>query len=276
MSKTSINIFVNKKTVSSNDRGFNFGDGLFETILVQEGRPLFLQEHIQRLHKGCNILGLSKPSETIIKKNIILSIGKAKNCVIKIIYTRGNSEYGYKINNNSSPNLYFFKRIKRNKFNFNKDKKLGISNYILKPNAYLSKIKHLNRLDQIMISKELENHSRFCDMIAVDENNHIIECISSNVFFVTLKRNLNPVFYTPIIKSTGIEGIMRNKVISYLRNKKFEVKIKDILLNKIHLYDACFITNSINGITFISQIKKTKFSSYDLLYNILKQYIYST
>ncbi|MBH44279.1 MAG: aminodeoxychorismate lyase [Gammaproteobacteria bacterium] len=274
MPKTSINTFVNKKNISSLDRGFNFGDGLFETILVQNNKPLYLKEHIERLHKGCCVLGLIKPSNKLIYKNIKLAIGNSNNCIVKIIFTRGSSSYGYKIDDNLTPNLYFFKhqiQISGEKFNTNQ---LGISTYILKANNDLSKIKHLNRIEQVMISKNLLKQSKYRDLIAVDANNNIIECISSNIFFVNFKKS-TPIFYTPIIKDVGIEGILRSKIISFLKNKQYIIKIINIPLSKIDKFDACFTTNSIRGVTFISQIKKTKFFFDDFLYNVLKKYIYN-
>lgn len=47
--------------VPSDDRGLLLGDGLFETILFKAGRPVLWQEHVQRLARGCALLGLDEP-----------------------------------------------------------------------------------------------------------------------------------------------------------------------------------------------------------------------
>ena len=70
MNNSKFNIFINKKTVSIFDRGFNYGDGLFETILVKNSFPLYLKNHIRRLHEGCLKLNINKPSPSLIKNNI--------------------------------------------------------------------------------------------------------------------------------------------------------------------------------------------------------------
>ena len=60
MNHSRFNIFLNPKNISIKDRGFNYGDGLFETILVKDSKILYLKEHVERLHDGCNILHFKK------------------------------------------------------------------------------------------------------------------------------------------------------------------------------------------------------------------------
>ena len=111
MNHSRFNIFLNPKNISIKDRGFNYGDGLFETILVKDSKILYLKEHVKRLHDGCNILHLKKPSFLIIKDNIKKVIGRNKNCIIKIILTRGDNSFGYKIPIDIKHNLYFIRYI---------------------------------------------------------------------------------------------------------------------------------------------------------------------
>ena len=51
MNHSRFNIFLNPKNISIKDRGFNYGDGLFETILVKDSKILYLKEHVERLEK---------------------------------------------------------------------------------------------------------------------------------------------------------------------------------------------------------------------------------
>jgi len=184
MNNSKFNIFINKKTVSIFDRGFNYGDGLFETILVKNSSPLYLKDHIRRLHEGCLKLNINKPPSLLIKNNIKKCIGKNNNCIIKIILTRGSGSFGYEILNSTTPNIYFIK--------INNDKKerqpvspmnLGISQYKIKENKYLSRIKHMNRIDQALIANELNKNNKFNDLL-VTNNGLIIETLASNIFFV--------------------------------------------------------------------------------------------
>ena len=59
--KSKFNIFINTKKVSINDRSFLYGDGLFETILVRDGKICYLKDHYSRLKQGSKLLKILIP-----------------------------------------------------------------------------------------------------------------------------------------------------------------------------------------------------------------------
>ncbi len=273
MSQPKFNIYINKKSVSINDRGFNYGDGIFETILVRNKKAIFIDDHLARLCSGCTKLGIKKPTLALIKKNIKLCIGSTNNCILKILLTRGSSQFGYSFSDKLIPNIYFIKIKAEKKKVLNSSVKLGISKVYLDSIPTLSKIKHLNRLEQVLAVNELNAHPLYSDLLLLSKEENIIETISSNIFFV---RNNNDrlIFETPIIDKYGIDGILRKKIIQYLKKIKMRVVVKDISIRDLNCYNACFKTNSINGVILIDQIQKKKFSRPNLLYNILDDFIY--
>jgi len=274
MTNSKFNIFINKKTVSINDRAFNYGDGLFETILVKNNKIIYLKEHVKRLHEGCDSIFLNKPSMLLIKKNSEVAIGNTKNCILKIILSRGSCDFGYQYPKNLIPNLYFIKiNLSSEKTNETERVNITYANYKPSENNNLSKIKHLNRLDQCLVANELQNIENNYSDLAVIQNNNIIETLSSNLFFVReVKKQY--IFDTPIINSFGIKGIMREKILEFLKKKKFKTNIKNIEASDVKKYKACFKVNSIRGVIFIDRIEKNKFSTPEMLYNILKSFIY--
>ena len=274
MNNSKFNIFINKKTVSIFDRGFNYGDGLFETILVKDLSPLYLKEHLQRLHKGCVKLKIQKPSLLTIKNNIKKCIGKSNNCIIKIILTRGIVRPGYEFINSIKPNLYFIK-IKNNvkDSDITSSVNLGIAKYEIKENTYLSRIKHINRIDQALIASELNKVKNINDLLVINKG-LIIETLASNIFFVKKIKN-NLTFYTPKLDNYGIDGVMRNVIINYLKKKKYKIYVVEIPLTKIKFYNYCFKVNTIKGLVFIDSIQKKKFPKADMLYNIFNNFIYT-
>ena len=272
MSNPKFNIFINKKTIPITDRGFSYGDGLFETILVKNNKLLFFPDHAQRLLNGCDILEIKKPSMAVLKKSAVMSIGKSDSCIIKIIITRGNSLQGYRFPASIKPNIYFIK-IPVVEKKENNSVKLGVSKYLLKNFSELSKIKHMNRLEQVLIVNELNKHSKISDLAVMSVKKNIIETLSSNIFFVEEKQKAL-VFETPCIESCGIEGVMRKNIIKFLKQKKYQIIIKNININTINKYNYCFKVNSISGVIFIDQIGKNKFLKPKFLYNELKSFIY--
>lgn len=275
MIDSKFNIYINKKTIPIDDRAFNYGDGLFETVLIKNNRIIYLREHTDRLHKGCEKIYIRKPGFALIRKYARLAIGKSRNCVLKIILSRGSSDFGYQISKDIQPNLYFIK-IKNNAKKLSKieEVNIGFSKYNLAGNNHLSKIKHQNRLEQCLIANELLNTKNNYSDLVVCRNSNVIEALSSNLFFIK-KMKSNYVFHTPLIDDFGINGIMRQKIIDYLKSKKFQVKIINIKQDDLQTYLACFKVNSIKGVIFIDRIGKNKFSKPEILYNVFKSFIYS-
>ncbi|MDG2158780.1 MAG: aminotransferase class IV [Gammaproteobacteria bacterium] len=274
MTDSKFNIYLNKKTVPINDRAFNYGDGLFETILVKNNQIIYLKEHLNRLHRGCETISIKKPSLALIKRYSQTVIGKTKNCILKIILSRGASKFGYQIPKDLKPNLYFIK-MKNIPVRLNKTEEVNLDFSKYKPlsNNRLSKIKHQNRMDQCLIANELlETKGCHTDLV-VCHNDHIIETISSNLFFIKKIKD-NYVFDTPRIDGFGIDGIIREKILEELRGNGFKANIKNIKRDNLQKYIACFKTNSINGLVFIDRIGKNKFSKPEILYNVLKSFIY--
>ena len=274
MTNSKFNIFINKKIISINDRAFNYGDGLFETILVKNNQMIYLNEHVKRLHEGCDIIFINKPALSLIKKNAEIAIGNTKNCVLKIILSRGSCDFGYQYPKHLIPNLYFIKtNVSPNKTNRTDRVDIAYSNYKPFGNNNLSKIKHLNRLDQCLIASELQNIKDNYSDLAITQDNNIIETLSSNLFFAR-KTKAQYVFDTPLISDFGIKGVMREKIIEFLKKKKFKVSIKNIERDSLKRYTSCFKVNSIKGVILIDRIGKNKFSKPEMLYNTLKSFIY--
>lgn len=266
-----VQVFINPKAISVNDRAFNYGDGLFETILVKEGNPLFLDDHISRLYKGCKILQIPIPSKKLIKDSVIKSIGRSKNCLVKVLYSRGISEHGYNYNKNIEPNLYIIKK-KNSSLNTKQFISLGFSKYKLWDNPCLSQIKHLNRLEQILAINSIKN-KKYDSYILLNKRNNIIECISSNIFFYTVA-DTRYNFYTPNLCNSGVDGIIKKMIMRSMKRKKINIHEVPINKNDIKNYNGCFICNSVTGVQFVKKIVNISFEHSKELESILSDFIY--
>ncbi len=266
-----IQVHINKKTVSVKDRAFNYGDGVFETIHIRNNIPLFIDDHIKRLNYGCKQLKIPTIPSKLIKESVKKSISNSKECIIKIIYSRGLSDHGYRYDKNISPQLYIFKKslegIKRKLFIG-----LGFSKYHMHSNMYLSKIKHLNRIEQIL-GLTLRPKTTHDDYIILDHKQRIIECISSNIFFYTYINN-KFTFTTPSLVNCGVEGILKKQIMKHLKRKKIKIIEKDLLKKDIIRFDGCFICNVIKGVQFVNKIDKKNISHNLYIEDLLRKYIY--
>ena len=267
------NVFVNKKTINIQDRGFNFGDGVFETILVKENKPLHFTKHIKRMMEGCRSLKISTPPVNLMREYASKSISKTQNCILKIIITRGLSEQGYSINLNSKPNIYFNKIKNVPSLVKITGLKLKVSKVTLVQNSNLSGIKHMNRIEQSLASHEiLHEKKEYDDLLLLDDQKNIIETISSNIFFI--KENKQQLsFYSPKLSKSGINGIQRSVIIDFLKKKKNKVLIQNIKLSQLSQFQFAFICNSIKGIRFIKSINTVKFKEPEPVLALLERLI---
>ena len=149
---------------------------------------------------------------------------------------------------------------------------LGYSKYKLFDNPYLSKIKHLNRLEQIL-GFTFTDRKEGTNNILVDKNNNIIECISSNIFLYTIKNN-NFNFVTPDLSNSGVDGIMKKIIIKFMKRKKINIRENIIKQKDIKKFHGAFICNSVTGIQFIKKIDKHTFSHSRELETVLGKFIY--
>ena len=114
-------------------------------------------------------------------------------------------------------------------------------------------LKHLNRIDSVMARSEWEE-DEFFDGVMLDSSGSIIDGTMTNLFF-----SKNKVLYTPLIKKSGINGIMRQVVIDNAKlffKEVYEIEIKK---KTISTYDDMFITNSVIKILPVTHLSNKKF-----------------
>lgn len=244
-----------RRNIELSDRGFQYGDGLFETIEVLNGVPVFLNQHIQRLFQGCFRLLIPTPEKNIlIQEALQLSQASARS-VLKLIITRGSGGRGYSqpdtIQATRLLSLHPFPNYSQS---FSQNGIIArFCNVRLGLNPTLAGIKHMNRLEQVLARSEW-NASDIQEGLMLDVNENVVEGTMSNIFLV--KGNI---IYTPVIEQCGIEGVIRNILIALAKKNEMQVVEKHIVKKEICSADELFMTNSIIGIWPIKQIETQKF-----------------
>ncbi len=246
-------IIINGETgnsISSLDRGLLYGDGVFETIAVKQGQPEYYQAHLSRLLHGCDILGIYGVDKDILISEVNQLINTDQQCVIKIIITRGIGERGYKPTQMHPSRI--IQKFPWPEFSANYTK-LGIDitlcDFRMAKQSKLAKIKHLNRLEQVLARSEWDDE--FQEGLVCDTENHIIEATSANVFF-----EINGSLVTPALDFCGVAGVFREQIIKYCRQHKIELMVRDVLLNELENVQAMFLCNSVIGIWPVKRIDK--------------------
>jgi len=82
-------------TVPLSDRGFAYGDGLFETVRIHDGKPVWWDAHLERLQRGCGVLGLDMPARALLQHECALLFPPGSHGVLRLALTRGDGPRGY-------------------------------------------------------------------------------------------------------------------------------------------------------------------------------------
>ncbi len=229
---------------SAQDRGLQYGDGLFETIAIENDFLLCWEEHIERLQLGCGRLKIPMPSEEKLIEEAQSLANNIERGVIKIIVTRGQGGRGYALplNVKTTRLISLYPWPEYSFENPGNGIKVRLCSYRYGHNSTLAGIKHLNRLEQVMARSEWTD-TTIAEGIVLDNEENVIEGTMSNVFYI--KDNT---LHTPELSACGINGIIRQKVIALAAELSLEVRIDKISLQRLMDADEAFMCNSIIGI----------------------------
>ena len=238
--------------VDASDRGFQYGDGVFETIAVCQGKPLFWQSHIDRLLKGCERLLIPSPDLAQIEAEAGQLCAGVDRAVLKLIITRGSGGRGYRQPDSIVPTrLLSLHPFPEYPDHFQTDGVVArFCDQRLAINPALAGIKHMNRLEQVLARAEWRDDG-VQEGLMLDYEDHVIEGTMSNVFFVKYG-----VLHTPSLKNCGIEGIVREVVIDLALRNNIVVYEQRFDRRSVLEADEVFLTNSVIGVWPIRQLEQ--------------------
>ncbi len=249
-----------KALFTSENRAFKYGDGLFETIRCYKTRPLFFEEHYNRLLRGMSVMkmmvsalpginALSEHIESLIVRNRIFTDARIRLSVFRReggLYTPENNNIAWLLESSPLPDKGFHLN----------ENGLRIGTYSGFPKSWnlLSPYKTLNTTPFILAGLyKKENH--WDDCLIENQDKKLIESISSNLFWVK-----NEILFTPSVSSGCVEGIMRGQILSFAR--EYNIPIKEVPGTKIEeLLNAeeVFLTNSVSGVKWVVALEQKRY-----------------
>jgi len=248
-------------SISVEDRGLQYGDGLFETLLWSNNQALMFNAHYQRMQTGARALQLPMPDIAGWLRDI-QSLQKDDRCVIKLILTRGASGRGYAIPEHATVTRIALAYAMPASVYPEQGLKLKVCHTPVSENSTLAGIKHLNRLENVLARSELLDCH---EGLMLDRNSNVIEATQSNLFGV--KDNT---LITPALTASGIKGIVRQ----WLMDKALETGVscqeRDLPLAELQQVDELLLCNSVMGIRRVSQLEQKNYVRTDM-YQYFKQ-----
>ncbi len=256
--------------IGINNRAFQYGDGIFETMHASGSKVQFFYEHMERLIKSMKVLkmevpvkftidtmGLQKEISKLLVKNKLFKGSRVRMSVFRKsggFYAPQSNETEYTIQCSS---------LSSDKYDFNtKGMLVDVYDEIPKPINYLSRVKLISSMFFVMAGiYKLENQLDEC--LLINTKGNIVEGISSNIFIVKESTIL-----TPSLREGCLAGIMRQKTIEIARKMNFTIQDEAVIqINDLMAADEIFFTNAVNGIQWVLGFKQRRY--YNKVSNLL-------
>ena len=235
-----------KAAVPLTDRGLLLGDGLFETLIVDQGIIEFFRLHYDRLSSSAHLLKIPfeknfSDLKNIITKLVMVNELSFKKTVVRITLTRGCGPRGLSFPVSTRSRL--FVQIFPLQPLVPKNKSLMISRYCLHQTPPLCFIKHLGY--QVSILAKQEAYEQGVDeAVLLNAHNHVVCATAANIFIINEKEEI----ITPSLPSGCLPGIIRGLLLEWAKKNKLIIKEQLILPSQLETAKSIFLTNSVIGI----------------------------
>lgn len=239
--------------VAINDRGLHYGDGLFETMLLTDGRVRYFEDHLARLHVGCERLAIQAPDRSILTMEVERVTARLRSAVVKIIITRGVSGRGYQPDPQAPPTRII--AVYGAPVTAHTDIAVDWRQTRLGRNARLAGMKHLNRLEQVLAQSE-PRADGVEEGLMLDTEGELVCATASNVFVVREGAML-----TPDLRFCGVQGVMRGRVLRIARELGFPTREEPVWPRDVEQADEVFVTNAVRGLRSVVVLGERRWPS---------------
>lgn len=238
-------------SISIPNRGVNFGDGVFETMVFDGQKLRFINEHQSRLFHGLNTLGISKSQIDIFKLSEFLkyAFGNQKLRVRWTIFRSGHGRYT-PIKNESMQVL----TVEPFHVTLSVKKHVGVSKKVTLSPSLWSRCKTLNSIPYIIAGRERQQQG-WDDIILLDNKGKVSEAGAASIFW-----EKDGTVYTPSLSCGCIAGVSRAVIIKKLNQHGIPIIEGEFDLSALLAADKVW-TSNVTGISYLESLESSKFST---------------
>jgi 4-amino-4-deoxychorismate lyase len=251
-----LNVWINgspRATVDWRDRGLQYGDGLFETMRIEQGEVRLLDYHIDRLNEGCIRLALRGPNQSALRREINQAASGRRDGILKLLLTRGTGTRGYRPSGRENVTRILSRHpLPRAASGATRVRLCATP---ISMNRRLAGLKTLNRLDSVLARNEWRDE-RIWEGLMSDVDGNWVCGTMSNLF---LRRRATLV--TPSLDRCGVAGVMRRWILENAPALNLRVKVRRVRWEDLESAEEVFMSNAVIGIRSVAAIEGARRSS---------------
>ncbi len=240
------------------DRGLAYGDGLFETIAVVDGKPKLLAAHLARLQRGAERLVIAGLDFNAIETAVgAASAAFSSHGAVKLMVTRGDGPRGYTPPVAQNPRWWLQSFAWTPPTALPTGAHVAISSVRLGEQPLLAGLKHLNRLEQVLARAEYPA-SRADEALMLDSAGRLVCATSANIFVVREGK-----LFTPRLDRCGVAGVVRGALLAGASRGDLPWSITETELTPASLVGAeeVFLTSALRGVWAVASVEGTSVPS---------------
>ncbi|MCB1687816.1 MAG: aminodeoxychorismate lyase [Halioglobus sp.] len=233
------------------DRGLDFGDGLFETLLLHNGNPVYLDLHMARLAQGLETLAIPD-CLALAQKQVEQVCGAIEEewrwAALRLSVIRSPGPRGYAPAPNLPPRiLIHVTPLDRDCAKMSSAATLNLANIRLSTQPALARIKHMNRLEQVVAATQAQAEN-VDESFLLDQVGNLVSVTAGNVFLLYQGELL-----TPVLDNCGVAGTRRRMIIEkWAPSMGLEVREARLTLEHIANAEEVFYSNSLHTVRPVS------------------------
>jgi 4-amino-4-deoxychorismate lyase len=240
-------------TLALVDRGFSYGDGLFETPRYARHEFHLLDYHLQRLQRGCQILDIgwqpARIAAQLQQARDYLCSARADEATLRLAVSRGAGGRGYGADADEptialsafAPALRWREKPQ--------SLRLITCDIRLSEQPLLAGIKHANRLENVLAARQVRR-LKADEGLLRNGRGEVVCATAANLF-----ARIDGCWMTPPIAGCGIEGVVRRHLLEHtLPVMNWPISVRPLLLAELDKAEEIFLTNSLIGVNPVQQL----------------------
>ncbi|WP_366187163.1 aminotransferase class IV [Flavobacterium ovatum] len=255
-------IVAEEANILTQNRGFLYGDAVFETVKISNGVILFLEDHYFRLMASMRVVRMEIPMNFTMEyfEEQLLLVAQANNLVesarVRITVCRNDGGY-YLPTTNEVSFLIHASVLEELQYSIaSKEYEVDLFKDFYITKQLLSSIKTTNRMLNITASV-FASENGLDNCLLLNDSKNVVEAIEGNIFMV-----LGNKLITPPVAEGCLNGVMRKQIL-VLAKKIENLEVVEEVISPFDLQkaDELFITNVIKGVQPITKYRKKSFKT---------------